>query len=326
MIQNTSMRFFWNLPAFIWILILLGFGIFPSGIFAKNTTVSTSAFLKLKNVKFRLEDPIYFLVKNLTVEAISNRPGSPVNFNDPSSFHLDIFQGETEFEISVLEYLFNENIKTFPNFPLRNLKLSTIEVGAKRKIRILGEYKLVFWVDVEMICDLELVPNSSLLILKSESMSAAGIPGAGDFLSYVGVGLKTLLPIPEDRGLKIVEKSFHIQSFSLLPPPKIQGTIDRIELLPDRILVRFDSQKIPLLPKLAFLPGIPNQIAMSGGEIRVGSVFLKNTDLLLIDQDPSDLLDFHMKNLLLQLSFGNLNLNAKGELKVFLPDYEDLKK
>lgn len=320
------MRFFWKLPAFISILILLGIGIFPSGISSKNSETSTSAFLKLKNVKFRLEDRIYFTVKSLTVEAISNRQGSPVNFNDPSSFHLNIFQGETEFEISVLEYLFNENIKTFPNFPLRNLKLSTIEIDGKRKIRILGEYKLVFWVDVEMICDLESVPNSSMLLLKSESMSAAGISGAGDLLSYVGVGLKTLLPIPEDRGLKIVDQSFHIQSFTLLPPPKIEGTIREIALLPDRILVRFDSQKIPRLPRLSFLPGIPNQIAMSGGEIRVGSVFLKNTDLLLIDQDPSDLLDFHMQNLLLQLSLSNLNLNAKGELKVFLPDYEDLKK
>ncbi|TGM60921.1 hypothetical protein [Leptospira adleri] len=320
------MRFFWNLSAPISILILLGIGIFPAGISSKNAETSTSAFLKLKNVKFRLEDRIYFTVKNLTVEAISNRPGSAVNFNDPSSFHLKIFQGETEFEISVLEYLFNENVKSFPDFPLRNLKLSTIEIDGKRKIRILGEYKLVFWVDVEMICDLESVPNGSMLILKSESMSAAGIHGAGDLLSYVGVGLKTLLPIPEDRGLQIVDKSFHIQSFALLPPPRIEGSIREIALLPDRILVRFDSQKIPQLPKLSFLPGIPNQIAMSGGEIRVGSVFLKNTDLLLIDQDPSDLLDFHMQNLLLQLSLGNLNLNAKGELKVFLPDYEDLKK
>ncbi|MBM9500147.1 hypothetical protein JWG44_07780 [Leptospira sp. 201903071] len=309
---------------FFWILIF--FGIVTPNVSAKNSEVSTNAFLKLKNVKFRLEDRIYFTVKKLTVEAVSNRQGSPVNFNDPSSFHLNLFQGETEFEISVLEFLFNENIKTFPNFPLRNLKLSTIEIDGKRKIRILGEYKLVFWVDVEMICNLELVPNSSMLILKSESMNAAGIPGAGDLLSYVGVGLKTLLPIPEGRGLEIIEKSFHIQSFLLLPPPRIQGTIHNLELLSDRILIRFDSQKIPSLPRLTFLPGVPNQIAMSGGEIRVGSVFLKNTDLLLIDQDPSDLLDFHMKNLLLQLSLGNLNLNSKGELKVFLPDYEDLKK
>ncbi|MBM9576901.1 hypothetical protein JWG45_07005 [Leptospira sp. 201903070] len=320
------MRFFENKPVFFWISFFLGIGIAAPNISAENRKVSANAFLKLKNVKFRLEDEIYFTVNKLTVEAISNRQGSPVNFNDPSSFHLNLFQGETEFEISVLEFLFNENIKTFPNFPLRKLKLSSVEIEGKRKIRITGEYKLVFWVDVEMICNLELVPNSSTLILKSESMSAAGIPGAGDFLSYVGVGLKTLLPIPEGRGLKIIEKSFRIQSFLLLPPPRIEGTIVHLELFPDRILVRFDSQKIPSLPRLSFLPGIPNQIAMSGGEIRVGSVFLKNTDLHLIDQDPSDPLDFHIKNLLLQLSSGNLNLNTKGELKVFLPDYEDLKK
>ncbi|WP_156781784.1 hypothetical protein [Leptospira tipperaryensis] len=320
------MRFFWNLPVFFWILFFLLSWIVPTSISAKNSEGETGAFLKLKNVKFRLEDRIYFNVKNLTVEAISNQKDSPVNFNDPSSFYLNLFQGETEFEISVLEFLFNENIKTFPNFPLRNLKLSTIEIDGKKKIRILGEYKLVFWVDVEMICDLELVPDSSMLVLKSESMSAAGIPGAGDLLSYVGVGLKKLLPIPNGRGLEIVEKSFHIQSFLLLPPPRIQGTISKITLLDDRILVQFDSKKIPPLPRLVFLPGVPNQIAMSGGEIRVGSVFLKNTNLLLIDQDPSDPLDFHMKNLLFQLSLGNLNLNAKGELKVFLPDYEDLKK
>lgn len=324
--ENTSMRFFRNLPILFWIYLFTNGPIVSESISDKPFSDEPGAYLKLKNVKFRLEDKIYFTVKHLTVIASSNRKNSPVNFNDPSSFHLDLFQGDTEFEISVLEYLFNENIKSFPNFPLRNLKLSTIEKDGKRKIRILGEYKLVFWVDVEMICDLELVPNSSQLILKSETMNAAGIPGAGDLLSSLGVGLKELLPIPEGRGLRIVDKSFHIQSFLLLPPPRIRGTIKEIRLLSDRILVKFDTKKDSPFPNLTFQPGSPNQIRISGGEIQVGSVSLKNTSLLLIDQDPSDLLDFHMKNLLVQLSFGNLNLNAKGDLKVFLPDYEDLKK
>ncbi|MCG6167498.1 hypothetical protein [Leptospira sanjuanensis] len=320
------MRFFRNLPILVSILLLANASMFAQANSERVGSESSDAYLKLKNVKFRLEDKIYFTVNRLTVQASSNRKNSPVDFNDPDSFHLNLFQGDTEFEISVLEFLFNENVKSFPDFPLRNLKLSTIEKDGKRKIRILGEYKLVFWVDVEMICDLELVPNSSMLILKSERMNAAGIPGAGDLLSSLGVGLKELLPIPKGRGLEIVEKSFRIQSFLLLPPPRIQGTISKISLLPDRILVRFDTNNIPPLPNLEFQPGTPNQIRISGGEIRVGSVSLKNTSLLLIDQDPSDLLDFHMKNLLVQLSLGNLNLNSKGDLKVFLPDYEDLKK
>ncbi|MBW0434030.1 hypothetical protein HGB47_10405 [Leptospira yasudae] len=320
------MRFFRNLPILVSVLLLTNASISAQANSERIGSEASDAYLKLKNVKFRLEDKIYFTVNHLTVQASSNRKNSPVNFNDPDSFHLNLFQGDTEFEISVLEFLFNENVKSFPDFPLRNLKLSTIEKDGKRKIRILGEYKLVFWVNVEMICDLELVPNSSMLILKSERMNAAGIPGAGDLLSSLGVGLKELLPIPKGRGLEIVEKSFHIQSFLLLPPPRIQGTISRIFLLPDRILVRFDTNNIPPLPSLQFQPGSPNQIRIYGGEIRVGSVSLKNTSLLLIDQDPSDPLDFHMKNLLVQLSLGNLNLNSKGDLKVFLPDYEDLKK
>lgn len=320
------MRFFRNLPILFWIYIFTNSPAFSESVSEKPFADEPGAYLKLKNVKFRLEDKIYFTVKQLTVVAVSNRKNSPVNLNDPTSFHLDLYRGDTEFEIAVLEYLFNENVKSFPNFPLRNLKLSTIEKDGKRKIRILGEYKLVFWVDVEMICDLELVPNSSQLILKSEAMNAAGIPGAGDLLSSLGLGLKELLPIPDGRGLQIVDKSFHIQSFLLLPPPRIQGTIQEIKLLSDRILVKFDTKENSSFPNLTFGPGSPNQIRMSGGEIRIGGVSLKNTSLLLIDQDPSDPLDFHMKNLLSQLSFGNLNLNSKGDLKVFLPDYEDLKK
>jgi hypothetical protein len=63
-----------------------------------------------------------------------------------------------------------------------------------------------------------------------------------------------------------------------------------------------------------------------GGRLRFGKLTMEDTDLQLLDMDPRDPFDFYLKHYKDQLVAGYTKTTPTFGLRVFMPDYNKLKR
>ena len=83
------------------------------------------------------------------------KPYPYVDMNNDQSFSLKIISGHCSLEPPVMETLFNKHVLNYKGAPLKDLKLSTVEMDIDgQKVPMLktsGMMKLVVWLPFEMI-------------------------------------------------------------------------------------------------------------------------------------------------------------------------------
>ena len=63
-----------------------------------------------------------------------------------------------------------------------------------------------------------------------------------------------------------------------------------------------------------------------GGRLRFGKLTMNDTDMQLIDMNPQDPFDFYLEHYKEQLVAGYTKTTPAFGLRVFMPDYDKLKK
>jgi len=107
-----------------------------------------------------------------------------------------------------------------------------------------------------------------------------------------------------------------------LPPPMMRGHITAIRLEGDEIIQTFGTARTRGAGKA---PG-GNYMFYRGGMLRFGKLLMSDTDMRLIDSDPSDPFDFFPDHYQDQLVAGYSKTTASGGLLVYMPDYDKLSK
>jgi hypothetical protein len=67
-----------------------------------------------------------------------------------------------------------------------------------------------------------------------------------------------------------------------------------------------------------------NYMAYKNNRLRFGKLVMNDADLILIDMDPNDPLDFFLDHYKEQLSAGYVKMTANSGLLVFIKDYNKL--
>jgi len=107
-----------------------------------------------------------------------------------------------------------------------------------------------------------------------------------------------------------------------LPPPKMQGKITAVRVEGDEIVQIFGTEK----PGAAKKPSGGNYMWYRGGVLQFGKLTMHDTDLRLVDADPSDPFDFSPEHYNDHLVAGYSKNTASGGLIVHMPDYTKITK
>jgi hypothetical protein len=108
----------------------------------------------------------------------------------------------------------------------------------------------------------------------------------------------------------------------MLPPPQMRGRITAVSIQGGEIVQTFGTTGKPPAGKLAG----GNYMAYRGGVLRFGKLTMNDTDMKLIDADPSDPFDFFPDHYKDQLVAGYSKTTATGGLLVYMPDYAKISK
>jgi hypothetical protein len=106
----------------------------------------------------------------------------------------------------------------------------------------------------------------------------------------------------------------------ILPPPRIQGKVTAVRLEGDEILQVFGAR-----PASSFAAKVPgNFMAYRDGALRFDKLTMNGTDLILMDMDARDPLDFYMDHYKEQIVAGYIKATPALGLRVYIRDYKRL--
>jgi hypothetical protein len=277
---------------------------------------ATSVNVAFRNLHLRVADGVVLEVRHIEGALIATRAGQPPVFDDQKSFTLRIDSGEIAMTPASLSHLLNDHVFAYEGSPLRDIEVSIENGHLKQK----GTLRKGLPVPFTIVADLSATPDGHIRVHPID-VKAAGIPSEG-LMKIFGLELDDLLKSNRSHGVQIVDNDLFLDPSRLLPAPSLSGRLRSVALERDRIVERFGSGARGALSAAADRRA-RNYMYYRGGSLRFGKLTMSNTDMQLIDADPSDPFDFSPPEYVKQLVAGYSKNTPSGGLRVFMPDFDE---
>ena len=274
---------------------------------------------EMRHVLYRVDDQVVLQIEYLR-GALLPTSKSPPWFDDPASFRIAIDSGEVEISPASLTALLNRYVFAYKGTPLKDLTVSIEDGELKQHGTLHKGVDLPFTIRSTIA-----VTPDGRLRLHPTSVKVLGI-GVKGLMKTFGLELDNLVKVQQGRGVEIEDNDFILAPSGLLPPPRIQGRLVAVRLLPDAVGQTFggstrDGRGEKIHPSD---PSAKNYMFFRGRVLRFGKLIMDDADLQIVDADPSDPFDFSLANINQQLVAGkSRNLKDFG-LVTTMPDYGDL--
>lgn len=279
-----------------------------------DTTGAVQA--EMRNVNYHVDGDIILHIRSLRGRLLSTVDGRPPVFEDGNSYRMHITAAEIMVDTLSLGLLINRYVFGYRGAPIRDLRLSVDGQELIQKGK-LGNLSFTIRSQVSLTPDGE-------IRLHPTDVKVLGINADG-LMKKLGIELDEMVKVQPGRGIRIEENDFLLNVAAILPPPRIQGKLTRIHLVPGGMVQVFGSgDSVP--PRTAFGDSVPspNYMYYHGASIRFGKLTMTGTDLLIVDADPGDPFGFYLGRYHEQLVAGTHRTTPQDGLVVRMPDLEDL--
>ena len=269
---------------------------------------------QMRNVTFRFSDTVTVEIKSLNGMLVPLGKNEFPNFDDKDSFNLRVSTAEIAMDSSDLANVLNSYVFARPHSPLTQLSISVEKGHLKVKGKLHDKGDIPF--ETEGI----LIPTADGKIrLHSEKIKAMHLP-VKRLMDLFGIDLGSLIKEGKVPGVEAHEDDLILDLEQILPPPHIEGKVVSIRMEGEKIIQIFGGSDAK--PAKNIRAG--NYMAFKNNRIRLGKLVMNDTDLILIDMDPNDPLDFFLDHYKEQLSAGYSKLMPDSGLRVYIKDYSKL--
>lgn len=297
---------------------------------SSGTPSDADIYMLLKNVKFRFTEDIFINVHHMLSISEKIKPYPYVDMNNDQSFRLKIISGHCSLEPPVMEALFNKHVLNYKDAPLKDLKMSTLEMDMDgRKVPMLktsGMMKLVVWLPFEMIAQVGVDRPTNRMTLKAYKIKSMGLPFVKNLMDMSGIKLSTLLSIEPGRGVSIEQNTMYVDALNITPPPKLTGNLldAKVNVSTNCVDLTMGEEKPAKVEYTLLVPNAKNYIYIFHGSLIFGKLLALDANLQLVDANPADYLDFYLKKYLLQLSKSAIRMKSDASLIVDIVDYQSI--
>jgi len=269
---------------------------------------------QMRNVTFRFSDSVAVEIKSLNgVLAPLGKNEFPV-FDDKDSFNLRISTAEIAIDSSNLANVLNSYVFARQDSPLKELSIS-VEKG---RLKVKG--KLHDKGDIPFETEGILIPTADgKLRLHGEKIKAMHVPVKG-LMDLFGMDLGSLIKEGKVPGMQAQEDDLILDLEQILPAPHIEGKVLSVRMEGDNIIQVFGGSDAKPVKNIR----AGNYMAFKNNRFRFGKLVMNDADLILIDMDPDDPLDFFLDHYKEQVSAGYAKITPESGLRVYLKDYNKL--
>jgi hypothetical protein len=268
----------------------------------------------MKNVNYHYNEPIAVHIVQLHGYLTPTKPGSIVVFDDYNSFILHLSSAEISLSCDSLARVLNEDVFSASDAPIKNV---TIE-NKNDQLDIKGKLPQKGDVSFEAVGELS-VNADGRIRLHAEHVKAAHLPVKG-ILDLLGINLAKLVDTNKVQGVAMDKDDILLDPQQILPPPRIQGRVTAVRLQGNEIIQIFGTPRAS-----NFAPKVTgNFMAYRDGDLRFDKLTMDGTDLILMDMDNPDPLDFYMDHYKEQIAAGYIKVTSAFGLRVYIRDYSRL--
>jgi hypothetical protein len=269
---------------------------------------------QMRNVSYHFSDAVVVNIKSLNGELVPVGKNEFPVFDDRTSFNLRISTAEISIDSSSLANILNSYVFARLNSPLT--ELSIIVEGGHLKVK----GKLHDKGDIPFETEGILTPTAEgKLRLHSEKIKAMHVPVKG-LMGLFGIDLGSLIKEGKFPGVQAQGDDLLIDLEQILPPPHIEGKVVSVRIEGDKIIQIFggsDSRPVKNIRA-------GNYMAYKNNRLRFNKLLMNGVDLILIDMNPSDPLDFYLEHYREQLAAGYTKTTLDSGLRVYIKDYNKL--
>ncbi len=277
---------------------------------------------EMRNVLYHVDDRVVLEIGHLRGALRPTRPDAPRWFDDPASFVLAIDTGDVAITPASLTALLNDYVFNYKGSPLKHLEVTIDDGELKQKGLLHKVVDLPFTIRAQLT-----TTDDGRLRLHPTSVKVMSLP-VKSLMRLFGIELDNLVHVQQGRGVEIEDNDFLLAPADMLPPPRIQGNVTGVRLEPSRIRQIFGGSarvgaRVSLRPSD---PKARNYMFYRGKMLRFGKLTMADTDLQIVDADPSDPFDFYLSHLNEQLVAGESHNQTDFGLLTSMPDYADLRR
>ena len=154
-------------------------------------------------------------------------------------------------------------------------------------------------------------------------MKALKIPVSG-FMSAFGIEVDNLIKSGKVPGVEAQENDLIFDLERMLPTPQIEGKVTKVRVEPNTIVYTIaEDTKIAgaqkAMPKMR-----GNYMMFQGNRMEVGKFAMADCDIVIMDMDASDPMDFFLDRYKEQLAAGSLKIGTGSQVRAYIKDYGKL--
>jgi hypothetical protein len=269
---------------------------------------------QMRNVTFRFSETVAVEIKSLNGVLVPLGKNEFPIFDDKDSFNLRISTAEIAIDSSSLANVLNSYVFARPHSPLTGLSI----IVEKGHLKVKG--KLHDKGDIPFETEGILIPTADgKLRLHCEKIKAMHVPVKG-LMGLFGIDLGGLIKEGKVPGVEAQEDDLILDLEQILPPPHIEGKVVSVRMEGENIIQIFGGSDAKPVKNIR----AGNYMAYKNNRLRFGKLVMNDADLILIDMDPNDPLDFFLDHYKEQLSAGYAKLTPDSGLRVYIKGYNKL--
>jgi hypothetical protein len=285
----------------------------PAALADPDTSSAVQA--EMRNLLLEIAPGVILNIARLRGALLPVGPERPPTLDDKHSYTLVISTAQISIDTASLGNLLTNHVFAYPGSPIRSLRIETD--GEELVQRGVLHGLLPF----SMRASVTLTPEG-LIRLRPRTVKVFGV-GVRRLMRLFGLELEELAKVQPGRGVRIEGNDFLLDPTAILPPPRTRGRVTGLVVGNGRVAQTFGGAE----PAVALAqPGSDsaNYMYFQGSYLRFGKLTMANTDLLILDDDPSDPFDLFLDRYNDQLVAGyNRNTPDYG-LIVYMPDRADM--
>lgn len=274
----------------------------------------------MRNVMYHFTDNVAVHLRSVAGSLVPTKPGQMPVFDDKNSFTLQMTAAEIAIDPQSLANVLNANAFSGNDAPLKDLAI-TIEKG---RLKIKGKLHKKGDITFETEGQLSTTPDGKIR-LHAEKIKAAHLPVKG-LMDLVGLDIADLIKSGKVQGVKAEKDDLILDPGEILPPPRISGRVTSIRLEANNIVQVFGDPQTQNKTQKWEQVSARNYMAYRGNRLQFGKLVMNDTDLVIIDPNPEDPFDFYLDHYKEQLVAGYTKTTPSFGLRVFMVDYNKLKR
>ena len=280
---------------------------------------ANATWIEMRNVLLHIDDRGVIRIERLRGQVLTDS-GTPAILDDAKSFRIRVTRGETRLTGDDLASLLNSVVFAYDGAPLRKMR-ARMEGSA---IVLSGTLRKGVNLPFSITATPTLEPDGRVRMHPTRTR-ILGINGAA-LMKALGLQLDNLIDLKKARGAVVDGNDILLEPTQILPPPLIEALLESIGVVGDELEQTFVTTPLDSVFERYIQPDStqPNFVYFRGGRLRFGKLEMIDTDLHIVDADPSDPFDLYLARYNRQLVAGtSKNLDTYG-LRVMMPDFSDL--